>query len=154
MANAILWSAGWSTTGGGTVLSDTQLAPSGTGLTNGTRSDAGAEINNTSGLYQYACLEVYLGSFTPTAGGYLQLHMITAPDGTNYAEGSTSVDPGSDRLVATLPLRAATGTVRKHTGIIPIPPAKLKFLLTNNSGAGLANSGNSVTMYVTADEVQ
>lgn len=147
MANAIQWQAAW--TSRSTVLTTEMNS-----LANAGRTAAGTEIDNSTNLDQYACFEVYLASLTPTAGGYLQLHMVTAPGGTNYAEGSDTVDPGNDRLVAVLPLRAATGVVRKVTGIIPIPPAKMKFLLTNNSGAALASSGNTVTMYTTNDEVQ
>lgn len=149
MANAIKWEAAWTTSGAGSCLT-TEL----NSLANAGRSAAGTEIDNSTGLNQYACFEIYLGSLTPTAGGYLQLHMITAPGGTNYGEGSDSIDPGNDSLIAVIPLRAATGTVRKVTGIIPIPPAKLKILLTNNSGAALASSANTVTMYVGNDEVQ
>lgn len=149
MANAIKWEAAWTTSGAGSCLT-TEL----NSLANGSRSVAGTEIDNSSGLNQYSCFEVYLASLTPTAGGYLQLHMITAPGGTNYSEGSDSIDPGNDCLIAIIPLRAATGVVRKVTGIIPVPPSKLKILLTNNSGAALASSANTVTMYVTNDEVQ
>lgn len=149
MANVILWQAAWTTSGAGSVLT-TEL----NSLANAGYSAAGTEIDNSSALNQYAILEVYCASFTPTAGGYLTIYMVTAPDGTNYAEGSASIDPGADRIVAILPLRAATGVVRKHTGIIPIPPAKMKFILLNSSGAALAATGNTVTMYVSNDEVQ
>lgn len=147
MANAIKWEGAW--TSRSTVLTTEMNS-----LANGSRTAAGTEIDNSTNLDQYCCLEIYLASLTPTSGGYLQVHLVSAPGGTNYSEGDGSTDPGNDRLVAVLPLRAATGTVRKVTGLIPIPPAKIKFLLTNNSGAALASSGNTVTMYTVNDEVQ
>jgi len=151
MANAILWQAAWTTTGAGTVLS-TEL----NSITTGNRSNAGTEIDNSSACNQYACFELYFASFTPTGSPYVTLYMLPNPDcgGTNYAEGSSSVDPGNDRIIAIIPLRAATSTFRKVTGVVPIPPCKLKFILANATGATLASSGNTVVMYVGNDEVQ
>jgi hypothetical protein len=147
MANAILWQAAWVDRGD---LLTTGL----NSLANGARSAAGTELDNSANLDQYAAIEIYLASLTPTTGGYVSVYMITAPDGTNYAEGSDTIDPGTETLVAVFSLRAATGVVRKTSELIRLPPAKLKLLLLNNSGAALASSGNLVALFTSNDEIQ
>ncbi len=147
MANAIKWEATWSSAG--TVL-DANLDS----LANGARCAVESAYDNTSSLNQYGCLDITLGSIAAASGGTLTIHMVQSADGTDYSEGDGTVDPGNNTIIAVLPLYAATRAIRKVTPIFPLPPAKVGFLLTNNSGVALASSGNLVVLYVANDEIQ
>ena len=74
-------------------------------LADAARSDQGTEIDNSVNLDTYAMLEFNVdptGAFS--SGGYVAIFLITAPDGTNYGDGSSSVDPGADTWVISPPL--------------------------------------------------
>ena len=147
MANAIKWEAAWASAG--TVL-DANLDS----LANATRCAVETAYDNSTGLNQYGCLDITLGSITAASGGYLTIYMVNSADGTNYSEGDGTVDPGNNLIVAVIPLYAATRAIRKVTPIFPLPPGKVGFLLKNDSGVALAASGNLVVLYVSNDEVQ
>lgn len=148
MANAIKWEASW--TSRSTVLT-TEL----NSLGNGSRTNAGTELANQTNLDQYAKVElqVTFGS-APSAGGYVQIHMVTAPDGSNYEDGSSSVDPGLHTVVCSIPLRAVTSAQRLTSPVFALQPAKTKFILYNGSGQAFPSSGSTLTLYTDNDEVQ
>src|SRR3990167_8738727 len=54
------------------------------GLLSGAYSAASAPIPNGSDLFQYVNLEVILGSLTPIAGGFIQVDLEPALDGSTY----------------------------------------------------------------------
>ncbi len=128
MANAILWQA--APTSRGNVLAAQMNA-----LADNAYTAAGAEVDNSSNLDTYGKLELNVTFGTaPDAGGYVALYLIDAPDGTNYSDGSSSVDPGADKLKLTIPVRAVTSAQLKVTITFPISPTKIKFILENQSG--------------------
>lgn len=148
MANAILWQAAW--TSRGTVLT-TELDA----LGNTSRTNAGTEIANQTNLDQYGKLELAVDFVSaPSAGGYVQIHMLTAPDGTNYEDGSSSVDPGLHTVVVSIPLRADTAAQRLTSPVFALQPAKTKFILLNQSGQSFPASGSTLTLYTDNDELQ
>lgn len=148
MPNVILWQAAWLSRS--TVLT-TQL----NSLANAARSAAGTEIDNSVNQDQYGILEVLVTFGTaPSAGAYLQIHMVTAPNATNYEDGSDTVDPGIHTAVATIPVKALTSAQRVVSTMIQLKPGKTKFLLLNQSGQAFPASGSTVTLYTTNDEVQ
>ena len=137
--------AGW--TSRGTVLT-TELDA----LANSGRSAAGTEVNNAVNKDRWGKLEMAVTFGTaPTAGGYVEIFAVTAPDGTNYEDGSDSVDPGAHKLVDRIPLRETTA-YRVTGRQFPLEPAKTKFLLTNASGQAFPASGSTVTLYTTNEE--
>jgi hypothetical protein len=144
--SVVKWN-GW--TDRGTILT-TEL----NSLTDTSRTAVGSEINNGSNKDQYGKVEVQVtfGS-NPNATGYLELYAVTAPDGTNYEDGSSSVDPGPHRLVAYIPVRATTSAQRLTSPIFGLEPSKTKFILRNKSGQAFPSSGSTVKLYTTNDEV-
>jgi len=148
MANAIQWQS--APTSRGNVLS-TEL----NSLADAARTDAGTEIDNSVNLDTYGCLEMNVTFGTaPGAGGYVALYIVTAPDGTNYSDGSSTVDPGADTLVLSIPVRAVTTAQRKITKWFPLPPCKLKFILRNESGQAFPASGSTVELFADNFELQ
>jgi hypothetical protein len=119
-------------------------------LTNAGRSAAGVEIDNGANLDVYGVLELQVTFGTaPSAGGYVEIYMVTAPDGTNYEDGSNSVDPGAHKLIDRIPVRAVTTAQRLTGRMIPLLPEKTKFLLYNGSGQAFPASGSTLTLYTT-----
>lgn len=148
MPNAILWQAVWNSRGN--VLS-TEL----NSLAAGSRTNAGTAVANQTNLDQYGKLEINVTFGTaPTAGGVLTLYMITAPDGTNYDDGSSSVDPGDHRVLLAVPVRATTSAQILMTPVFRLEPATTKFLLTNDTDQAFPASGSTVELFTANDEVQ
>ncbi len=148
MANAILWQAPW--VDRGDVLDDELNA-----LANGSRTNAGLEIDNSTNLDQYGQFELTVDFVSaPSAGATVDIHMITAPDGTNYADGSSTVDPGVHTVVATIPIRADTAAQRLVSRPFEMEPAKTKFILMNRTGQAFPATGSIVALYTTNSEIQ
>src|SRR3990172_9502987 len=72
---ALLWQA--APTSRGTVLT-TEL----NALANAACSGVGTEIDNSTNLDQYGCVDIVLATLDPAAGGYLQLFITQAVGGT------------------------------------------------------------------------
>ena len=122
-------------------------------LANSGRSAAGTEINNATNKDRWGKLELAVTFGTaPSAGGYVEIYAVTAPDGTNYEDGSNTVDPGAHKLIDRIPVRAVTTAQRLTGRQFPLEPAKTKFLLTNGSGQAFPATGSTVTLYTTNEE--
>ena len=114
------------------------------------RSAAGTEVDNGANLDMFGALELQVTFGTaPSAGGYVEIYMVTAPDGTNYEDGSGTVDPGTHKLIDRIPVRAVTTPQRLTGRMIPLLPEKTKFLLYNGSGQAFPASGSTLTLYTT-----
>ena len=114
------------------------------------RSAAGTEVDNGANLDMYGVLELQVTFGTaPSAGGYVEIYMVTAPDGTNYEDGSNTVDPGTHKLIDRIPVRAVTTAQRLSGRMFPLLPEKTKFLLYNGSGQAFPASGSTLALYTT-----
>ena len=124
-------------------------------LADNARSDQGTEIDNSVNLDTYGMLEL---NVDPTAafltGGFVSIFLITAPDGNNYGDGSSSVDPGADTWFLNIPLRAVSTAQRKMTKVFPLPPAKMKFILENQAGLVFPSAGTTLELFTMNYEVQ
>ena len=119
-------------------------------LANAGRSAAGTEINNATNLDRWGKFELAVTFGTaPSAGGYIEIYAVTAPDGTNYEDGSNTVDPGTHKLIDRIPVRAVTTAQRLTGRQFPLEPAKTKFLLLNGSGQAFPASGSTLKLYTT-----
>ena len=110
-------------------------------LADGSVSSLGSEWDNTSSRYVQAAGEVYLSSLTPTTGGYIQVFLVAAPNGTNFG------DIVGDRVVARAYLSTSTGAKRYTFENVPLGPWKYKVALENRLGVALASSGNTVKLW-------
>lgn len=123
-------------------------------LASAARTAAGTALDNATNLDKYAYLEVAVTfAVAPSATAYLNIYMVMAPDGTNYADGSGSVAPGADTLIVTIPILASTSAQRKTVGPIWLPPTKVKFLLENQSGQAFPASGSTLGLFSANEKV-
>lgn len=110
-----------------------------------TLSTLGAAFQNTNARI-FADVEfVAGGTFTPVAGGFIEVWLLRSLDGgTNYEDGSASAAPGrpADLII---PVRAGT-TITPRAGVqgVALPPGFYKPLARNQTGASLPASGNIV----------
>ena len=111
-------------------------------LANASVSSLGGEWDNTSTRYVQAAGEVYLGSLTPSNGGYVQVYLVAAPDGTNYGDTGLAAN-----LVATIYPSSSASAKRLIFENVPLGPYKYKCCLRNASGVTLASSGNTVKLW-------
>jgi hypothetical protein len=112
-------------------------------LANGARA-VSAAVDNATGLYLYADFECNFASAAFAAGAYVSLYLLESIDATNYEDGSTSVTPTAQALIANIPFRNATAAqIHAARGIV-LPPTNFKILLINNTGVALAASGSTL----------
>jgi hypothetical protein len=106
--------------------------------------------DNTQGAagdgYTMADLELVVQFGTsPVANSSVSVWFLSAPDGTNYEDGSSSVTParGPD---AVFPVRQVTSSQRIVRRVV-LPPGVIQFLVRNDAtGQAFANSGNTLKL--------
>jgi len=155
MANAIKWSAlGAHTTvinGDGTAPTLKNLASNGQKL--------GLEVDNAAAgnRHQYADFELLCkGASAFSAGGYAELYLLQAVDGSTYQDGDDSVAPPASALAGVFPLRAVSTAQRVALRGVLLPATRFKPLLINKGGQAFTNvdNDNLLKMRSYNDEVQ
>ncbi len=123
-------------------------------LASAARSNAGTALDNGANLDEWGWLELQVTfAVAPTATANLLVYMVLAPDGTNYADGSSTVAPGADTLIAAFPILASTSAQRKTVGPIRLPPCKVKFIIENQTGQAFPATGSTLTLYTSDEKV-
>ena len=131
-----------------TTLLSTEL----NSLANGSSSALGTEFDNTAAAYTLGLFELSVTfASAPGAGSLINLYLVSAPDGTNYDDGSSSVTPPSTAYVGGFPLRAVTTAQKVSLGggpllLIYLPLLKFKILAVNGSGQAFPASGSTVKL--------
>ena len=120
-------------------------------LAAGSRTNVGTELVNNTNLDEIGKLEIGVTfASAPAAGDYLDIHMVQAPDGTNYEDGSSTVDPGPHTLKASVQVRAVDSAQRIMTRMFQLEPGKTKFILVNrNASQAFPATGSTVKLYTT-----
>jgi len=111
-------------------------------LASATLSAAGAELDNSTGLYLFAdfVLSVTYGT-NPTAGGYVALYLTEALDGSTHSDVEREL---TSQLVGSFPLRATTSAQKIVLRGVQLPPFKIKPYVDNQAGQAMAASGNTL----------
>lgn len=153
MANEVKWTALSSVVNS---ILGAGVAPTAKNLANDARK-LGDEYNNAANKKRWAACQLKCrGAAAFSAGGYVELYIVPALDGTNYADGGDSVTPPACQLVGVFPVRAVdTQQVVTITGI-QIPPCKFKPLIINKTGQAFTNTDaeNLLDMYLYDEEIQ
>ena len=148
MANKILWAA--APTSRGNVLSTEMNA-----LADNAFTASGTEVDNSTNLDTYGMLEFNVNATAAfAAGAYVAIYILSAPDGTNYSEGSASVTPGADTWLLNIPIRATADAILKVTKVFPLPPTKIKFILENQAGLVFPTAGSTLELFSMNYELQ
>ncbi len=138
------------------LLTDTQLAPAGTGLAVTTLSALGAEIDNTNGPI-YGTLAIGLGSAAFVAGNVIEIYAYPSFDlaGGSYGSlGTAAQEPLANYRIASIGIKGTTAAQKMTLTDVKIPSGKFKcFAQTLTGVPSLANSGNTVDFYPTPLQV-
>tara|TARA_R100000808_G_C2082245_1_gene105669 strand:+ start:286 stop:720 length:435 start_codon:yes stop_codon:yes gene_type:complete len=103
----------------------------------------GDEIDNETNLDKFCDIHLqYSFATSPTANKSLLLYLLRKVDGTNYEDGSASVQPLRNLVLAVSP-PADTSTHHAVAERVPLPPHPIKALLWNDG------TGQTVTATVT-----
>lgn len=108
-------------------------------------SASGAEIDNTTDLFQYLALELVLAAqgAARAAGASIEIWIEVAVDPTPTYEDRANA-AFTNRLLAVIGLDAATTARRRNVEHIVIPPLKFKLYVRNRTGQAFAASGNTL----------
>jgi hypothetical protein len=114
-------------------------------LANGSYTNGSAAIDNTSNLYLLEDLEltVTFGS-SPTDKAPVEVYLLPSIDGTNYADGSSSVTPARSLFVGSFLVRNTTSAQRLLLRGVPLPPGKYKYMVKNGTGQAFPASGSVI----------
>lgn len=130
----------WETAASRDELLTTQL----NSLADQARIDRAGEIDNTDGD-QLGVLELNVTFGTaPDSGGYVLVYFVKALDGTNYEDGSSTVEPAAEAIIAHISLRATTSAQRRMSRPFELPPCKFSTILLNESGQSFPASGSTL----------
>lgn len=112
---------------------------------NASYTDASTAIANGTDLHLFADMELTLGSFTATAGGYVGLYILPSVDGgTTFPDGGGSVVPAESLLAGVFPVTTGASAKVVTLANVPLPPTSFKIVLGNFTGGTLAASGNAL----------
>ena len=94
----------------------------------------GSTINNATNLDDTLDLQITINcASAPTANTVLYVYLLLSIDGTNYEDGSASIQPVKVPI-ASIPARAVTGAQVVSVAGIPIPPQPFKISCWNALG--------------------
>lgn len=104
------------------------------------------EINNSSGLYLFNDVELFLNTNnqTPRYGSVVELYLLSAVDSTNFEDGSASINPSPSSLVGVFNIMPSVNSQRQTLKQITIPPCKYKYLIVNKTGTNLPANNNTL----------
>ena len=110
-----------------------------------TLSTVGSSIQNTTARL-YADVEfVAGGTFTPTAGAFVELWLLRSLDGgSNYEDGSSSAAPGRPADITALVRAGTTITPRAGASGLRVHPGFAQPIARNQTGASFPASGNLI----------
>jgi hypothetical protein len=110
----------------------------------------GAEYDNATNLYLWGLFELLVDFVSaPTVDTPVELYLIPAPDGTNYADGDGTPTAPANCYVGCFVMRATTAAMRLVLGIdhrVDLPPTKFKALVYNKSGQAFPATGSTLKM--------
>jgi hypothetical protein len=104
-----------------------------------------AAIDNSSNLDLFDDLELVVTFATaPTANTIVEVYLVPAVDGTNYADGSTTVLPQASLYVGGFQVRNVNTIQRMALRGISLPPGLFKYLVQNTTNQGFPASGSTL----------
>lgn len=99
----------------------------------------------------YMDIEIYLPSVALTGNPAIYLWLLGRTDGTNFEDGSDSINPAR-QPDAIIPLRAATANQRVFAKRILTTPDQGKLSIKNETGAALAATGNTLKYHIYSEQ--
>ncbi len=117
-------------------------------LGNNTMCSASADYDNSTNLNIYADIELVLASLSPSAGAYVAVYILEAPDNSNYpAQSDADLRLTTTQLLCIIPIGTTASTAQRVTvRNLVLPPSHFKLKLDNQTGVSLNASGNTLKL--------
>lgn len=97
-------------------------------------------------LYLWGDMELTVSFGTaPTAGRVVELYVIPADDGSNYATANPT-SPPANLIAGAWVVRNVTTAQRLVLRQVPLPPSRFRLLIRNTTDQAFAGTGNEVQM--------
>ncbi len=123
-------------------------------LASGGKTTVSAAYDNRTDGFFWADFEAVLATgITPGSSQTWEIFALPSVDGSNYADGGSSVVPSSGCLLGTLSFQAVTGQQRVVGHHFQLPPDSFKIMVRNNLGATLPAANNTLKMITHAGKV-
>jgi hypothetical protein len=114
-------------------------------LADGSYSTPGTAIDNGTNLDRFGVAELTVDfASAPTDRAAIDIYLIPAPDGTNYADAT---EPAAYQFVGSFMVDNTTSAQRLVSTRFEVPPCKFKFALHNRSGQAFPASGSVFTPF-------
>jgi len=144
MASLVKWSALGTHT---KIINGDATAPTLKNLANSSRK-LGSEVDGATSRDRWAdfVLRCKFG-VAPTSGGYIEISLVQAVDGTTYQDGDDSTDPSPATLIGIFSVRTVTTQqVIAMRGVL-LPATKWKPFVFNRAGQAMTNVDNENELY-------
>jgi hypothetical protein len=117
-------------------------------LAAGDREISSSAVSNSTELDLLCDAELVVGfGSSPSVGALIELYFLPSVDGSNYPEGSGTLDPQSVLRVGTFEVRLAqTSAQRLVIPRIPLPPATFHTIIKNGTTQAFASSSNTLKL--------
>jgi hypothetical protein len=106
-----------------------------------------ADIDNSTNLYIYDDVELYINAFdtTPGIGSTVQLYIIRGQlDGSGFEDGGSGTIPSSNNLVGVFNIRTSDINPQLHIlRQIPIPPGHFKYVIVSKVTGAYFDTGSN-----------
>lgn len=117
-------------------------------LANGSSSSA-ITYDNSTNLNLYAAIAIELGSFTSTAGASITVSIYAVA-----ASVTPDLTGGAQARQYTVPLTVGASAKAVVIPRVELFPFSCRVVVTNNSGAALASSGNTLAVVPYGEEIE
>lgn len=115
-------------------------------LGSGAGCNLSSAYDNATNCFLYAMFQLTVTlAATVTADTTVDLYLVAAPDGTNYADGSATVF-SVNHVVGGFNMRAVTTAQIVEIWGVPLPPTLFKVNVLNNTDKAMAASANTLKM--------
>lgn len=102
-------------------------------------------IDNSTDLDLFDDLELAVTfASAPTVGTVVECYLVPSIDGSNYADGSSTVLPQSALYVGGFVVRAVTSAQKMVLRGIGLPPGLFKYLVQNTTNQAFPASGSTL----------
>lgn len=127
-----------------TTLATTEL--NGLGSNNGVFCTTEFDNAASSNLWLWGDFRLTVAFGTaPTAGRVVELYIVPADDGTNYATADPATPP-ANLLAGAWVVRNVTSTQRLVLRQVALPPSRFRILVRNAADQGFAATGNEIQL--------
>jgi hypothetical protein len=120
------------------------------GITQNTTTNPAFDNGNAANLFFWGDLELTVTfASAPTANSTVEVYIVPAENGTNYATTTDGASPIVDlnSFIGSFNIPAQTSAIRRNIRGIPLPPCLFKLYAIDKAGVAFPATGSVITLY-------